>query len=249
MDPFNFQAQMEQKLHLDPSLVSKKHVEDGCPYRADDIMDAEKAVSTGTTILAVQYDGGVIMGADTRTSTGDYIANRTSRKITQVHDKIFVCRSGSAADTQALTGMVQHYVNLHALEKGEEQQPTVQVASCLFKGLAYEHKDNLMAGLIVAGYDDEEKDGSVYVIPLGGARLKVPYACGGSGSAYIMGLMDNDWRPGMSEDECRKMVKKWISHAMARDGSSGGCIRTVSINANRVHEDFTQGNQLAFGPL
>jgi hypothetical protein len=47
-----------------------------------------------TTIMAVEYDGGVIMGADSRTSTGSYIANRVSDKITFVHDKIYVCRSG-----------------------------------------------------------------------------------------------------------------------------------------------------------
>ena len=81
-----------------------KHVEEGCPYRSDDVMDAEKGgVSTGTTIVAITFDGGVVMGADSRTSTGDYIANRVSRKITPVHDRIYVCRSGSAADTQALT--------------------------------------------------------------------------------------------------------------------------------------------------
>ena len=47
-----------------------------------------------TTIMAVEYDGGVVMGADSRTSTGSYIANRVSDKITFVDDKIYVCRSG-----------------------------------------------------------------------------------------------------------------------------------------------------------
>ena len=47
--------------------------------------------------MAVAFDGGVIMGADSRTSTGSYVANRVSDKITQLHDRIYVCRSGSAA--------------------------------------------------------------------------------------------------------------------------------------------------------
>merc|ERR1719379_1666955 len=94
-----------------------KHVEPGCPYRADDVNHPEKGgVSTGTTIMAVAYDGGVVMGADTRTSTGEYVANRASRKISKVHDKIFVCRCGSAADTQALTGFVINYLGQHAVE-------------------------------------------------------------------------------------------------------------------------------------
>merc|ERR1711991_85842 len=61
----------------------------------------------GTTIMAVEFDGGVVMGADSRTTTGSYIANRVSDKIQQVHDRIFCCRSGSAADTQALAYIVR----------------------------------------------------------------------------------------------------------------------------------------------
>merc|ERR1719161_494001 len=111
-----------------------KYVEPGCPYRADDVMQAEDAVSTGTTIMAVAYNGGVVLGADTRTSTGDYVANRASRKISKVHDKIFVCRCGSAADTQALTGFVQHYLGQHAVEL--VKLPTVNTAANLFKMIA-----------------------------------------------------------------------------------------------------------------
>merc|ERR1719152_921045 len=169
-----------------------KYVEPGCPYRADDVMEAEQAVSTGTTIMAVEYDGGVVMAADTRTSTGDYVANRASRKISKVHDRIFVCRCGSAADTQALTGFVINYLGQHAVELGEP--PTVNTAASPFKLIAYNNKDNLMAGLIIAGYD-EKRGGQVYSIPLGGTLTKQDCATGGSGSMYISGLVDDKWKP------------------------------------------------------
>ena len=48
-----------------------------------------------TTIMACVYDGGVVLGADSRTSTGNYVANRASDKITQVVDNVWMCRSGS----------------------------------------------------------------------------------------------------------------------------------------------------------
>merc|ERR1719491_933311 len=101
--------------------------------------------------MALTFDGGVVMAADTRTSTGDYVANRASRKISKVHDKIFVCRCGSAADTQALTGFVINYLTQHVTELGEA--PTVNTAANLFKMIAYQNKERLMAGMIIAGYD------------------------------------------------------------------------------------------------
>merc|ERR1740138_201242 len=222
-----------------------RHVEPGCPYRADDIMSAEKAVSTGTTIMACEYDGGVVLGADSRTTTGDYIANRASRKITKVHDNIFVCRSGSAADTQALTGFVQHYLGQHAVELGK--QPSVKTAANLFKMIAYQNKDNLMAGLIVAGFD-EKNGGKIYSIPLGGSLVECPVACDGSGSGYIGGLVDELYRPGMTKAECLEFIRTCVAHAMARDGSSGGVIRTVVITKDGVEEDVIQGDKLPYGP-
>eukprot|EP00434_Breviolum_minutum_P041466 symbB.v1.2.036884.t1/scaffold5314.1/size28488/2 len=223
-----------------------RHVEDGCPYRADDVMKPEQAVSTGTTIFVCEFDGGVVMGADTRTSTGQYVANRASRKISKVHDRIFVCRCGSAADTQALTTFVQHYLGQHAVELGK--LPTVNTAANLFKIMAYNNKDNLLAGLIVAGYD-EKKGGQVYSIPLGGARVRVPWACDGSGSGYIKGFIDANFRPGMSKAECLEFVQKAIALALTRDGSSGGMVRTLVITKDKVEEINIEGNKLPFGPM
>merc|ERR1719321_1018649 len=160
---------------MQPKGQQVKYVEPGCPYREDDVNKAEGGVTTGTTIMAVEFADGVVMGADTRTSTGEYVANRASRKISKVYDNVFVCRCGSAADTQALTGFVQNYLGQHAIELGHGKMPTVNTAASLFKMIAYNNKDRLMAGLIVAGHD-EKRGGQVYSIPLGGTLLHTPCA-------------------------------------------------------------------------
>lgn len=67
-------------------------------------------VSTGTTILALPFDKGVIVCADSRTSTGTYVANRVSDKLVQLSESIYCCRSGSSADTQALTDYVMYFL-------------------------------------------------------------------------------------------------------------------------------------------
>lgn len=53
-----------------------------------------------TSIMAVAFNGGVVIGADSRTTTGSYIANRVTDKLTMLHERVYCCRSGSAADTQ-----------------------------------------------------------------------------------------------------------------------------------------------------
>ena len=59
--------------------------------------------------MAVQFNGGVIIGADSRTTMGSYIANRVTDKLTPITERVFCCRSGSAADTQAVADIVQYY--------------------------------------------------------------------------------------------------------------------------------------------
>lgn len=63
--------------------------------------------------MAVEFKDGVIIGADSRTSLGAYIANRVTDKLTRITDKIYCCRSGSAADTQAIADIVGYSLNYH----------------------------------------------------------------------------------------------------------------------------------------
>lgn len=197
--------------------------------------------SMGTSIMAVAFDGGVVMGADSRTTTGAYIANRVSDKITPMTDKIYCCRSGSAADTQIISDYVRYYLSMHEIELGTD--PDVGTAAKLFRELCYHNKGMLMAGIIVAGYDDR-KGGQVYTVPLGGALVKQPFAIGGSGSSYIYGYCDAHFKEGMTKDQCVEFVKNALALAMARDGSSGGVIRLVIIDKDGSKREFIPGNKL-----
>ena len=67
-------------------------------------------VSAGTSLVVLPCVGGVVLGADTRVSTGTYVANRVSDKIAPLSKHIFCARSGSAADTQAIADMVKYYL-------------------------------------------------------------------------------------------------------------------------------------------
>jgi 20S proteasome subunit beta 1 len=198
--------------------------------------------------MAVAYAGGVVLGADSRTSTGSYVANRTTDKLTPLAERVYVCRSGSAADTQNISRYLVHALDQHRMELGAE--PAVAAVARLAQEMCYANKAALQAGLIVAGWDAAE-GGAVYAVPLGGTLVRVPLALGGSGSGYIQALVDCAWRADMSEEEAKAFVVRAVRHAIARDGSSGGCVRTVVINARGVFRDFLPGTQLeaTFGEL
>ncbi|CAG8950506.1 hypothetical protein HYFRA_00007003 [Hymenoscyphus fraxineus] len=200
--------------------------EDGIHVDMDRLKKGE--VNLGTSIMAINFKDGVILGADSRTTTGSYIANRVTDKLTQVSDTIWCCRSGSAADTQAVADIVHYQLGMYGIQNG--RPPTTQTAAAMFQELCYDNKDRLSAGLIIAGWD-ERHGGQVYSIPLGGSLHKQSYAIGGSGSTYIYGYCDANWKEGMEEKEAVDFVKGALQEAIKWDGSSGGVIRMVVLTA------------------
>ncbi|XP_006029625.1 proteasome subunit beta type-6 [Alligator sinensis] len=203
---------------------------------------AARAVSTGTTIMAVEFAGGVVIGADSRTTTGAYIANRVTDKLTPIHERIYCCRSGSAADTQAIADAVTYQLGFHSIELDEP--PLVHTAASLFKEMCYRYREDLMAGILVAGWDPR-RGGQVYSVPMGGMLTRQPVSVGGSGSSYIYGYVDANYQPGMSKEECLRFVANALALAMERDGSSGGVVRLAAITERGVERQVLQGDKLS----
>lgn len=123
-----------------------------------------------TTIMGATFEGGVVLAADSRTSTGNYVANRTAAKITQLAETIYLCRSGSAGDTQAVAGYVQRFLAEHEIEQGGTTP--ISVAASIVRQMIYANKGMLSAGLIVGGWDAHSGP-QIYAIPLGGTLMKV----------------------------------------------------------------------------
>lgn len=127
-----------QSRNLDVSFVSAVS-NSPCPLSLSPAPLADLVSSA--TRMAITFNKGVILGADSRTTTGAYIANRVTDKLTQVHDTIWCCRSGSAADTQAVADIVDYHLGMYGITNDE--QPTTQTAAALFQELCYDNKDQL----------------------------------------------------------------------------------------------------------
>lgn len=198
-------------------------------------------VDLGTTIMAIEYAEGVVFAADSRTSAGSFIVNRVTDKLTKITDHIYCCRSGSAADTQAIANYVK--ANLEMLEIELGRPATVKEAAMAFRQYCYTYRDRLMAGIIVAGWDQFE-GGQVYRVPLGGLVKRQEISIGGSGSTWIWGHVDNTFKSGMSKEECLDYARVCVTLAVGRDSSSGGCIRLAAINKDGVERSCILGNKI-----
>ena len=156
-----------------------------------------------------------------------------------------VCRSGSAADTQALSDAVR--TDLLHRHLSQNRRGTVASAARLLQTMIRNDPD-LSASLICAGYDHVRGEGCIYSVSPGGTAMEEPrYAVQGSGSGYIYGYLEaginGDGGGGAakgkkggrkvaewSEEDAIEFVARVVGLAVERDGSSGGFCRIFSIN-------------------
>lgn len=97
-----------------------------------------KATKTGTTIAGMIFDGGVILGADTRATEGNIVCDKTCDKIHFILDNIYCCGAGTAADTVKVTDMVSSQLKLLKLNTGRDVP--VCTANRILKQYLFRHQ-------------------------------------------------------------------------------------------------------------
>lgn len=201
---------------------------------------AEEPISTGTTIMAFKYRDGIMLAADSRTSSGVFVASKITNKLDELAENIIICRSGSAADTQLIARRIQSEIKKYSII--ENTLPSVEKASELASKIIYNNRNRLSAALIIAGFDDDFKIVKVNVC---GTLEKGNDIClGGSGSRFLFGFCDNYYRPNMDFNEAIKFARTSIKMAIDRDVSSGGVIRIASITKDKISRFFVPGEEI-----
>ena len=151
----------------------------------------------------MQFAEGVVLGTDSRSTTGLYITNRVTDKLTPICDCVFCCHSGSAADTQAVADGVTYQLRFHSIELNEPL--LVYTAASLFKEMCYWYQEDLMAEIITAGWNPQEGE-QVYSVPMGSMIVQQSFATGGSRCSCFFGCVSATYREGMTEEECLPAV-------------------------------------------
>ncbi|EDO06547.1 Proteasome subunit family protein [Babesia bovis T2Bo] len=96
--------------------ISEAGIAQECVSGSTAADDRAHDISMGTTIIAMIYRDGILLAADSRTSSGPIVVNRVARKITRILPNVFMLRSGSAADSQMLSVIVRYHAQALCLQ-------------------------------------------------------------------------------------------------------------------------------------
>ncbi|KAL1124106.1 hypothetical protein AAG570_001876, partial [Ranatra chinensis] len=191
---------------------------------------APTAVKTGTTIAGIIYRDGVILGADTRATEDTIVSDKNCSKIHYLAKNMYCCGAGTAADTEMTSLLISSRLELHRLNTG--RTVPVCTANRMLKQLLFRYQGYIGAALVLGGVDNTGPH--LYSIYPHGSTDKLPYITMGSGSLAAMSVFETRWKPNLSEEEGKLLVRDAIAAGIFNDLGSGSNVDLCIIRKNSV---------------
>jgi proteasome beta subunit len=188
----------------------------------------------GATTIGIVCKDGVILAAERRVTYGYFVMSKSGKKVFKIADKIGAACAGIVADMQILTREVGAYLNLYSYER--EQSVTVRTAAKLMGSMLFERRYfPYLAQTIVGGMD--EGGARLFVLDPLGSVIEDKFTAVGSGSEIAMGLLESEFKEGMSIEDAKGLARKAVKAASARDIGSGEGLDMLVITNTGVREE------------
>lgn len=149
------------------------------------------------------------------------------------------CGAGTAADTEMTTNLIASQLELLRLNTGREVH--VKTANTLLKRMLFRYQGYVSAALVLGGVDNTGPH--IYSIHPHGSTDKLPYTTMGSGSLAAMSVFEARWRPDLSEEEGKKLVRDAIAAGVFNDLGSGSNIDLCVIKKGTT--EYLRGYEYA----
>lgn len=179
----------------------------------------------GTTIVAVAFDGGVVMAGDRRATMGNYVAQNDMEKVFAADDYSAVGIAGSAGIAIELVKVFQ--VELEHYEKIEGMPLSVEGKanrlSVLLRGNLGLAMEGLAALPLFAAYDKSRDSGRVFSYDITGGRYEEhDYYAVGSGSLFARASLKKMFEVKQDYKFAIKIALEAIYDAAEEDSATAG---------------------------
>ena len=204
--------------------------------------DARKKVDAlkyhGTTTVAMACSDGVVLGTDTRVTAGYlFIAHRRGKKVHKIADHIGVTIAGTVAEAQNVIDTLKYYANLYKLEN-HKPIPVRSVARIAANIFFAQRFYPLIADFLIGGYDDEEGN-VLYSVDFFGALTREDVVSTGSGSPVAYGILEDEYRKGMSTKQVIPIAIKAVTAAIKRNAGTGDGFDVAVINKENGYTELS----------
>ncbi len=196
---------------------------------------------SGTTTLGIVCKDGVILATESQATMGNIVANITAPKIYKIAPRISMTISGGVADCQQVAKIMSANLALRKHEIGRDV--TVKAAANLMSVLLYQNRINPYITMPVLGGVDETGPHIYTLDPLGSLLEEPKFGATGSGSVIAYGVLEDEYKDGITVEEAKDLAIRAVRAAKARDTASGGRIQIHKITKEGIEEIIIEDKQ------
>jgi len=178
-----------------------------------------KNKETKTTTVGIKTAAGIVLAADSQASMGSLVSSKVMLKVRQIWNHLGITTAGLVGDLDLLTRLLQSKVRTHSFEYGEEIE-TEKVATFLGTLLNVNKFMPYYVQLLLGGYVDGPKLFSID--SAGGVEPVESFTATGSGSVYSYGVLEDNYKKGLSLDNAVELAVRAVRASRERDVYSGG---------------------------
>jgi proteasome beta subunit len=182
-------------------------------------------ITHGTTVVAIRYDGGVVMAGDRRATAGYTIANRRIEKVFPADEHSGVAIAGAAGPAVEMVRLFQ--VQLQHYEKIEGEPLSLEGKANQLAQMVRANLPAAMQGFVVvplfAGFDQRRRLGRVFSFDAAGGKYEeADFQANGSGGVHARNWIKAGWREGIGEAEAIELAIRSLFAAADEDVATGG---------------------------
>jgi proteasome beta subunit len=187
----------------------------------------------GATTIGIVCKGGVILASEKRITWGNMLTSRGGMKVFKLNERIGLAFAGLVSDMQALAREAAAYATLYELDNN--RRISVKAMGKLISNMLFQRRMfPLLMETIVGGFDEDGV--SLMSMDPVGSLIPDPFITAGTGASIAMGVIEAEYKEGMSIDDGVLLVLKAIKAAVARDISSGGGVDMLIITKDGTEE-------------
>jgi len=197
-------------------------------------MSQETPFVPGATTIGIVCKDGVLLASERRFSYGYFVMSKTAKKVFKLTDMIGAACAGLVGDMQILIREAAAYTNLYSYERG--RFAGVRTAAKVVGTLLFERRlFPYLTQTIVAGIDEEGP--SLFVLDPIGSVIQDKYASVGTGAEIAVGVLEAEYRDGLTVEQAKELVGKAFKAALARDSASGEGVDLLVITKDGAREE------------
>lgn len=195
----------------------------------------QQPIVTGTTVIGIKYNGGVMLAADTLSSYGSLARYKDTRRLIKVGEQTLIGASGEMSDFQSIQDLLENMDQSDVNEDDGYKRSPTEFFNYL-RAIMYQRRNKgnpLWNQLLVAGCSKGET-GKPFLgyVDLIGTAYEENFIATGFGAYLAIPIIRERWSEDMDEGECRALMEDCLRVMFYRDCRASSRIQIAKATSD-----------------